>query len=96
MSTVPLRRLPREGGDPELGHPSESAKQVWVPAFAGKSEGAGSAPHAEPVEAPLCAPFPSAAFPAKAGIQSVDYRSRKTILVPPREGGDCAGKAEGG
>ena len=41
-------------------------------------------------------PPPSAAFPAKAGIQSVDYRSRETVWVPPREGGDCAGKAEGG
>ena len=41
-------------------------------------------------------PPPSAAFPAKAGIQCVDYRARETVWVPPREGGDFAGKAEGG
>jgi hypothetical protein len=39
---------------------------------------------------------PSAAFPAKAGIQSVDYRSCEKVWVPPREGGDCAGKADRG
>jgi hypothetical protein len=35
-------------------------------------------------------------FPAKAGIQNLDRRPCEQVWVPPREGGDCAGKAEGG
>ena len=48
-------------------------------------------PHAEPVEAPAYPPSPSAAFPAKAGIQSVDYRPSETVWVPA-----FAGKADWG
>jgi hypothetical protein len=39
---------------------------------------------------------PSSAFPAKAGIQSVDYRPCDRVWVPPREGGDFAGNAAEG
>jgi hypothetical protein len=38
-------------------------------------------------------PQPPSAFPAKAGTQTVSSGLQSTHWIPPREGGDCAGKA---
>ena len=55
---------------------SSSSDTIWVPPreggdCAGKAEGLEvRTPHAVPVEAATCPQSPSAAFPAKAGIQN--------------------------